>query len=50
MAQLFNAFNTKNLQGQYGGGRVTNASSDAFGRIQTARPGHQAELAVRLSW
>ncbi|MCC7243716.1 MAG: TonB-dependent receptor [Acidobacteria bacterium] len=50
VAQLFNALNTKNLQGQYGGGRVTNASSDAFGRIQTARPGRQAELAVRLSW
>jgi hypothetical protein len=50
VAQLFNAFNTKNLQGQYGGGRVTNASSDAFGRIQTARPGRQAELAVRLAW
>jgi hypothetical protein len=50
VAQLFNAFNTKNLQGQYGGGRVINASSDAFGRIQTARPGRQAELAVRLAW
>jgi len=50
VAQLFNAFNTKNLQGQFGGGRVTNASSDAFGRILTARPGRQAELAVRLAW
>ncbi len=50
VAQLFNVFNTKNLQGQYGGGRVTNASSDAFGRILTARPGRQAELALRLSW
>jgi hypothetical protein len=50
LAQLFNALNTTNLQAQYGGGRVTNASSDAFGRIQTARPGRQAELAVRLAW
>ena len=50
VAQLFNALNTTNLQGQYGGGRVTNAASDAFGRIQTARPGRQAELAVRLAW
>ncbi|MCC7123621.1 MAG: TonB-dependent receptor [Acidobacteria bacterium] len=50
VAQLFNVFNTTNLQGQYGGGRVGNASSDAFGRILTARPGRQAELALRLSW
>jgi hypothetical protein len=50
VAQLFNAFDTTNLQAQYGGGRVTNASSDAFGRIQTARPGRQAELAVRVAW
>jgi hypothetical protein len=50
MAQLFNLFNTENLQAQYGGGRVTNALSDAFGRILTARPGRQAELAVRLAW
>ncbi len=50
MAQVFNVFNTTNLQAQYGGGRVTNALSDAFGRILTARPGRQAELAVRLLW
>jgi hypothetical protein len=50
VAQLFNVLNTENLQAQYGGGRVTNALSDAFGRILTARPGRQAELAVRLSW
>jgi hypothetical protein len=48
--ELFNAFNTTNLQAQYGGGRVTNALSDAFGLINTARPGRQAELAVRLLW
>ena len=50
MAQLFNLFDTTNLQAQYGGGRVSNALSDAFGRIQTARPGRQAELAVRVIW
>ena len=50
MAQVFNLFNTDNLQAQYGGGRVTNALSDTFGRITTARPGRQAELAVRLVW
>lgn len=49
-AQAFNLLNTTNLQAQYGGGRVTNALSDAFGRILTARPGRQAELAVRLAW
>jgi outer membrane receptor protein involved in Fe transport len=50
MAQMFNVFNTDNLQAQYGGGRVTNALSDTFGRITTARPGRQAELAVRVIW
>jgi outer membrane receptor protein involved in Fe transport len=50
MFQVFNLFNTTNLQAQYGGGRVNNALSDTFGQIQTARPGAQAELAVRLIW
>lgn len=50
MAQMFNALNTRNLQAQFAGGRVTNSLSDAFGRILTARPGRQAELAVRLTW
>ena len=50
VAQVFNLFNTDNLQAQYGGGRVTNSLSDTFGRITTARPGRQAELAVRLVW
>ena len=50
MAQVFNLLNTRNLQAQYGGGRVGNALSDAFGRIQTARPGLQGEFAVRFAW
>jgi hypothetical protein len=50
MFQVFNLFNTTNLQAQYGGGRVNNALSSGFGQIQTARPGAQAELAVRLIW
>lgn len=50
IGQVFNLFNTTNLQAQYGGGRVTNALSDSFGRILTARPGRQAEFAVRLVW
>ncbi len=50
VAQVFNVFNTDNLQAQYGGGRVTNSLSDTFGRITTARPGRQAELALRFVW
>ena len=50
MAQAFNLLNTKNLQDQYGGGRVGNALSANFGRIFTARPGIQGELAVKLAW
>lgn len=50
LAQVFNLFNTDNLQAQYGGGRVGNALSDNFGRILTARPATQGELAVRLFW
>ncbi len=50
LGQVFNVFNTKNLQAQYGGGRVGNALSANFGRIFTARPGAQGELAVRVIW
>ena len=50
IAQVFNALNTRNLQDQYGGGRVAAATSNSFGRIQTARPGRQAELAIRFIW
>jgi hypothetical protein len=50
VAQVFNLFNTKNLQSQYGGGRVGNALSPSFGRILTARDGSQGELAVKLAW
>lgn len=50
LAQVFNLFNTTNLQAQYGGGRVGNSLSASFGRILTARPGRQAELAATLSW
>jgi hypothetical protein len=50
LAQVFNLFNTKNLQAQYGGGRIGNARSAPFGKIQTARPGAQAELAVKVTW
>ena len=50
VVQVFNLFNTVNLQSQYGGGRVTNSLSSIFGSIQTARPGTQGELAVKVSW
>jgi hypothetical protein len=50
LAQVFNLLNTTNLQSQYGGGRVGNALSANFGRILTARPGTQGELAVKLMW
>jgi hypothetical protein len=51
IAQAFNVFNTKNLQAQFGAGRVTNAlSATTFGRITSARPSRQVELAARLNW
>jgi hypothetical protein len=49
IAQVFNVMNRDNLR-DVGGGWVTNALSDLFGRIQTAQPGRQAELAVRVVW
>lgn len=50
MVQAFNVFNTRNLQAQFGGGRVGNALSNTFGRITSARNARQIELAVRLMW
>ena len=51
IAQAFNLFNTKNLQAQFGSGRVGNAlSATTFGRILSARPARQVELAARLNW
>jgi hypothetical protein len=50
IAQVFNLFNTKNLLAPFTSLQVSNALSDSFGRILTARPGTQAELAARLVW
>jgi hypothetical protein len=50
VAQVFNLFDTLNLGAQFEGGRVSNALSPSFGRILTARPGRQGELALRLLW
>lgn len=48
--QAFNSLNTRNLQDQFGGGRVTNSLSQFVGHILTARPSRQLELAARLTW
>jgi hypothetical protein len=50
LAQAFNLFNTKNLQAQFGSGRVGNALSPVFGTIVSARPNLQGELALRVTW
>ncbi len=48
MFQVFNLFNTTNYGGLQGSGRVTNALSDSFGRMVTAKPKTQAEVAVKF--
>jgi hypothetical protein len=50
IAQVFNVFNSQNLLAPFQSAQITNALSDSFGRILTAQPGTQAELAVRLVW
>jgi hypothetical protein len=50
IAQAFNLFNNRNLGAQFGSGRVTSALSNTFGRITTARPSRQIELAIRVNW
>jgi hypothetical protein len=50
LVQVFNVLNTRNLQDQYAGGRVNNALSASFGRILTARPMAQGEVAAKLVW
>ena len=47
IAQVFNVLGTNNLGG-IGTSYVTNALSDSFGRILSAQPKQQAELAVRF--
>ena len=50
IGQVFNVLGIDNLGG-VGSTYVTNAlSSDSFGRILTAQPRQQAELAVRFVW
>ena len=50
LAQAFNLLNAKNLQAQFGSGRITNALSANFASIVSARPNRQGELAVRVIW
>jgi hypothetical protein len=50
LAQAFNLLNTKNLQAQFGSGRIGNALSPIFGSIVSARPNFQAEFAVRFTF
>ena len=50
LVQAFNVFDTRNLQAQFGGGRVGNALSNTFGKITSARPSRQIELAIRAAW
>jgi hypothetical protein len=50
LVQAFNLFDTTNLQAQFGGGRVGNTLSNTFGKITSARPSRQIELAVRTAW
>ncbi len=52
VAQLFNIAGFDNLSAPLGGGAgyVTSALSPSFGRILTAMPRQQAELAIRLMW
>ncbi len=50
LAQAFNLLNTTNLQAQFGSGRVGNALSNTFGRITSARPSRQVELAIKAVW
>jgi hypothetical protein len=50
IVQTFNIFNHTNFGLQYAPGRVTNALSDNFGQITTARAARQIELAVQLKF
>jgi hypothetical protein len=49
IAQVFNVLGTDNLGG-VGTGFVTNSLSNNFGRILSAQPRQQAELAVKFTF
>jgi outer membrane receptor protein involved in Fe transport len=49
IGQIFDLFGTDNLGG-IGVSQVTNALSNSFGRVLSALPRQEAELAVRFAW
>ena len=50
IAQIFNVFGTDNLLPPGAGSYVENALSDAFGRILSAQPKQQGEVAIRYAF
>jgi len=50
IAQVFNVFGTDNLLPPGAGGYVDNALSDAFGKILSAQPRQQGEIAIRYAF
>ena len=50
IAQVFNVFGTDNLLPPGSGGYVDNALSDSFGKILSAQPRQQGEIAIRYAF
>ena len=50
IAQVFNAFGTTNLLPPGAGSYVDNTLSDSFGKILSAQPRQQGEVAIRFSF
>jgi len=50
IAQVFNVFGTDNLLPPGAGSYVDNALSDAFGKILSAQPKQQGEVALRFAF
>jgi len=50
VVQVFNIFGTNNLLPPGGDSYVNNALSDSFGKILTAQPRQQAEIAIRYAF
>ena len=50
IAQVFNAFGTTNLLPPGAGSYVDNTLSDSFGKILSAQPRQQGEVAIRFAF
>jgi len=50
VAQVFNVLGTDNLLPPGGDAYVSNALSDSFGKILSAQPRQQGEIALRYAW